>query len=117
LEPLNFFDPLFEAEKLFYCFKFTYFYESNWFACASASSMMVLRDRTCQNIGFFRLKILQFIANKFGKYFETDVMVYHLFTNNPGHSVQRNSKARIARRVPSLFESKLKVKIWADFVK
>ncbi len=70
-----------------------------------------------QHIGFFRVKTLKFIAEKFNKYLLTDGVSYHLFSNKPINSVEWNIKIRIARRFPSLYSRKLKSKTWADFLR
>ncbi|MDZ7891007.1 MAG: class I SAM-dependent methyltransferase [Rhodoferax sp.] len=70
-----------------------------------------------QHIGFFRLQTLQFIAEKFNKHMVTDGVGYHLFTDKPISATEWNLKARVARRMPSLFSRKLRSKIWSDFEK
>jgi hypothetical protein len=70
-----------------------------------------------QHIGFFRIKTLQFIANKFNKYLVTDGVGCHLFTDAPINAMEWKLKVRIARRMPTLFCQQLKSKTWTDFEK
>ena len=70
-----------------------------------------------QHIGFFRVKTLQFIAKRFGKFLTTDGVGCHLFTDKPVNSTRWKWTMRLARRVPSLFGRNLQSKIWSDFEK
>lgn len=68
-----------------------------------------------QHIGFFRLKTLQHIADKFGKYFVSDGATCHLFTDEPVNQFGWKLKTRIGKRYPSIFDGKLHSKTWSDF--
>lgn len=70
-----------------------------------------------QHIGFFKLKTLQYISSKFGKYFVSDGASCHLFTDKPVNQFSWKWKVHVGRRFPSLFDRKLQSKTWSDFEK
>jgi hypothetical protein len=70
-----------------------------------------------QHVGFFRIKTLQFLADKFGKHLMTDGRSYHLFTDAPIAKLRWRASIRLVRHAPKLLTRRLSSKTWADFEK
>jgi hypothetical protein len=114
----HFVDPLLEAEKLFSIAP-NVLISTNLIASPAPNldGWWYYGLDHGQHIGFFRLKTLEFIAKRFGKYLASDGEGCHLFTVEPINAMEWNLKVRIARRLPFLFGRSLKSKIWSDFEK
>lgn len=70
-----------------------------------------------QHIGFYRIKTLEFLAKKYGKYFLSDGICNHLFSDRPLNSLYWKIAIKIARKFPAIFSFGLKSKTLPDFMK
>jgi hypothetical protein len=67
-----------------------------------------------QHIGFFRLKTLEFIAAKNGKYLISDGHSYHLMSDRPVNSIIWRALLKAKRFLPMILKSKSKT--WQDHI-
>ncbi len=70
-----------------------------------------------QHIGFFRVRTLQYLAQRFGRHLTTDGKHYHLLTQSPLPSWSWQLARGIARAEPRLFTLGMKTRVGADFEK
>jgi hypothetical protein len=68
-----------------------------------------------QHIGFFRVKTLSYLANRFGKHLVTDGHSYHLLAQKPVAAVRWRLNRRLVRYWPRLFTRGMSSKVWSDF--
>lgn len=69
-----------------------------------------------QHIGFFRLKTLQWLAKRRGKYLCSNGTSYHLLSDRPVNQTIWLAMMRVNRLMPLLARRRLKSKIWTDYL-
>jgi hypothetical protein len=69
-----------------------------------------------QHIGFFRLKTLQWLAKKRGKFLCSNGTSYHLITDKPVSQTRWLMMMRANRIMPFVVRRKLKSRIWTDYL-
>lgn len=67
-----------------------------------------------QHIGFFRIRTLEKLAKKRGKFLVTNGTSYHLMTDKPVNGKLWNIMIRINKFMPLLLRRKLTSKLWTD---
>ncbi len=67
-----------------------------------------------QHIGFFRVKTLELMARKAGKYFASDGMDYHLFSDKPVSKFIWRKIVRFSKLAPIILKSRLVSKTLDD---
>jgi hypothetical protein len=67
-----------------------------------------------QHIGFFRLKTLEFLAARRGKYMISDGHSYHLISELPANRIVWRALLKARKFLPGILRLKLRSKTWQD---
>jgi len=67
-----------------------------------------------QHIGFFRLKTLEFLAARRGKYLISDGYSYHLMSDRPVNRIVWRALLKTKKILPGILRSKSRSKTWQD---
>ncbi|MGC3982207.1 MAG: class I SAM-dependent methyltransferase [Steroidobacteraceae bacterium] len=67
-----------------------------------------------QHIGFFRVRTLQTLAKRYGKFLLTNGTSYHLFLEHPGRANMWKLGLKFNRLIPLLLRGRLISKTWPD---
>lgn len=70
-----------------------------------------------QHVGFMRIKAMQFLAAKFGKYLLSDGRSYHFFSAKPISMSKWRFHTRLALHLPKIATRSLRSRVWDDYEK
>ena len=77
---------------------------------------MVLRERAWPTYCFFRLKTLEYLALKHGKYLLSDGHLCHLLSDIQVNSTVWKGLLKVKKYLPAVLKFKLKSMTWQDHI-